>query len=552
MKKNILFFISILFLVILVSCELTPSEEGKDVNRYIFPYVEFTLSEDGSYFTASVIAGATPEEVYIPSYVTDSDTVKPVRFFDGFKSEKGEKAVKSVVFESSVTVPTSLALKNSRNLELIKYEKIASENAVWESLYAMPQTEEEEFLGWFTESGQKVQNGDLMKSGSVKVYPKWGEHNYVTVEAKTPTCTTSGHNTYKMCSSCGYSTEVVWGAWGHNLKECETDGVGVAATIYKCSRCGLLFSDSGSRNRAYVYSISYDLSGGSLPEGTTNPSSYIRSENTSLNNPVTIKDPEKTNYTFKGWKLYGADDSTARAGDAIPEGMIGSVTLVAVFDMKIGSILTMGCMPEGADSAGEGIKWKVIDVDEEKDRALVFCERALVKMAHTSKYVGEIKSWWSAYEQYVYKWSESEINIWLNSSEETGFIKIYGIDDVNIASVQHETEVITPNSNGETYTTSVETTSEKIFLLSYEEENKYWNLGISTPSNYDGKEIGWLLRSPVSVEDAKYYNPHQTTYGLSVEHEISEGDGGGDYAYDLFVSCREDYYYVRPAFWLNY
>ncbi len=60
------------------------------------------------------------------------------------------------------------------------------------------------------------------------------------------------------------------------------------------------------------YKITYTIGdGANAADG--NPSSYTRFEDTTKNEAVTIsKAPTKDGYTFKGWKLKGTEDSTAK------------------------------------------------------------------------------------------------------------------------------------------------------------------------------------------------------------------------------------------------
>ncbi len=60
------------------------------------------------------------------------------------------------------------------------------------------------------------------------------------------------------------------------------------------------------------YAINYDLDGGSLPDGKTNPSEYT------IEDEVTINNPEKLGYTFVGWSGTGIDGKTTNL--VIPAG----------------------------------------------------------------------------------------------------------------------------------------------------------------------------------------------------------------------------------------
>lgn len=70
-----------------------------------------------------------------------------------------------------------------------------------------------------------------------------------------------------------------------------------------------------------TYNITYDLDGGELEEGTTNPSTYtIKSENFTLNNP------EKYRYVFKGW-TGGVIDGEGQLDDEAETGTTPATTV---------------------------------------------------------------------------------------------------------------------------------------------------------------------------------------------------------------------------------
>ena len=75
---------------------------------------------------------------------------------------------------------------------------------------------------------------------------------------------------------------------------------------------------------ATVYTITYDLDGGSLAEGVTNPSEYsVDTENFTLNNPI------KSGYTFAGWT--GTDLNEATKEVTITKGSTGDRTYTATW-----------------------------------------------------------------------------------------------------------------------------------------------------------------------------------------------------------------------------
>ena len=74
------------------------------------------------------------------------------------------------------------------------------------------------------------------------------------------------------------------------------------------------------------YNISYDLDGGKLPTGKTNPATYTKSSSFTLVNPT------KTGYDFAGWKGTGLDKATVDV--TVPAGSTGSRSYTATWKIK--------------------------------------------------------------------------------------------------------------------------------------------------------------------------------------------------------------------------
>ncbi len=74
------------------------------------------------------------------------------------------------------------------------------------------------------------------------------------------------------------------------------------------------------------YSITYDLAGGTLPEGKSNPSGYTIETET-----FTLVNPEKDGFRFMGWKKSGSKDETAEKTIFIANGSYGDVSFIAVW-----------------------------------------------------------------------------------------------------------------------------------------------------------------------------------------------------------------------------
>ena len=93
------------------------------------------------------------------------------------------------------------------------------------------------------------------------------------------------------------------------------------------------------------YSIEYINTCGALPAGATNPDSYnIESAD------ITLLNPSKEGYEFKGWKVFGESDDTASTTTVIPQGSMGNKKYEAVctaIEYEITYHLDGGSLEEG-------------------------------------------------------------------------------------------------------------------------------------------------------------------------------------------------------------
>ena len=151
----------------------------------LYPYLEFTLSEDGSYYTAEIIENVRLEEVEIPEAIDNLGTSIPVLYFAGFKNAKDSLFLKRVVLETSKTVIKKEALKSAQNFNKLEIKKIEGNTTIPE----LPTIEKEgkEFLGWFISgSNIKVSSGEYINFSSLLLEPRWKENN-PTEDNKNPT-----------------------------------------------------------------------------------------------------------------------------------------------------------------------------------------------------------------------------------------------------------------------------------------------------------------------------------------------------------------------------
>ena len=190
-----------LLLGLLTSCDLELLPADESVNDYIYPYLEFKISEDESYYTVAVVEGAKLEQLYIPAFADYQNETVPIKYFDGFNSAEDASDIKTIVFESSNTTATNKATKETKGLVSIKIDKVA-EDSVWGYL---PPAEKEgkEFVGWFIEgTTTQVFEGDPITNPVIK--PRFKDHSLIKQEEKTATCTSSGYKeACWQCQSCG-------------------------------------------------------------------------------------------------------------------------------------------------------------------------------------------------------------------------------------------------------------------------------------------------------------------------------------------------------------
>ncbi len=260
-RKIVLTSIILILLTLISSCGLSPMEEGRSVNEYIFPYVNFSLSEDESYYSASILSDAAVKSVYIPSYVDDFDGSIPVKYFNGFDNDDDIKALESVTIESPITVIGKSVLDKATNLKRITFTNILNnENDVWTNLPQLEHTEEGEFHGWLlVVNDGNVGEGGGMSMGYTSIYPNWGTHTFGETHAgQEPTCTEPGWTSYHECLNylskdtiCPYTSKVDLPALGHSLvkheksdADCRTWTIGYSMDAWECTRCGLFFSDA--------------------------------------------------------------------------------------------------------------------------------------------------------------------------------------------------------------------------------------------------------------------------------------------------------------------
>ena len=252
MKKRLLPVIMLLFaLLSIISCDssLIEMEEG-NVNYYIYPYLNFTLSEERTYFIASVVKGAKLKHVSIPGYIHTDFGPMPVKEFAGFEDIDDSVNLEDVTLDVNVEKVRDGAFDKAENFKMVKSSG-ESENPKWAYLPTLNKNGYH-FLGW--KAGDSfIYSGMPIDPENKEAVPVFGSHVYTYYEGKEPTCTENGYQPYGVCDICGYSTYQVIPELGHSLVH--HDSVPATCTesgtrdYYECTRCHIYFSDENAENQ---------------------------------------------------------------------------------------------------------------------------------------------------------------------------------------------------------------------------------------------------------------------------------------------------------------
>ena len=188
----------------------------------------------------------------------------------------------------------------------------------------------------------------------------------------------------------------------------------------------------------------------------------------------------------------------------------GSESSTSAVAIKVGDFFNMGTYISDSSVqekyAGKSITWKVLEVDETNNRALVISENILENRQFDS-------------DSRAY--SGSDIQTYLNGD----FITTYGLSSI-------KDKICNVDVTSTIEETSVGSGSDKVFLLSQTEVEKYFTTQSARIAKYDGKNLSWWLRSPC----------------------LEFGDSDVVYVYDdggFLHMIYGDRKGIRPAFWLQ-
>lgn len=250
MKRRILSIIAIVLILLSVSCDssIKRLEEG-NVNYNIYPYLEFELSADSTYYIAYVVKGAKVTTISIPGEKHTDFGSMPVRVFGGFRNPEDAVNLETIILDKEIEEITEGALDYASSIKSIK--TISDDGtSLWANLPILKR-EGFHFVGWRTGDGKYVENGMPVDTVYPISEPVFEGHKYVIFEGKDATCIESGWKEYGICSVCGDSTYIEIPALGHDLSHverkepsCREEGI---IEHYLCSRCGEKFTDSEAK-----------------------------------------------------------------------------------------------------------------------------------------------------------------------------------------------------------------------------------------------------------------------------------------------------------------
>ena len=306
----------------------SPAEQG----------VKHSTGSDGTFTIQYVLNGGKNAEGNPSSYSTDRATVilkNPTRSgysFGGWYSDSGFKTKVTQITKGSSGNKTLYAKWISNGYQ-ITYQlnggKNSSENpSTYTSSTATitlknPTRSGYTFGGWYADSGYKTKVTQIVKgsSGNKTFYAKWTPISYkITYQlnggknASNPSSYTIATSTItlKNPTRSGYS----FGGW-------------YSDSGYKTKVTQIAKGSSGNKTlyakwTAPKYKLTYQLNGGK--NSSSNPSTYTKTTAT-----ITLKNPTRKGYTFKGWY---SDKALKKKVTKITKGSTGNKTLYAKWSVN--------------------------------------------------------------------------------------------------------------------------------------------------------------------------------------------------------------------------
>lgn len=186
----------VLVLITLISCDIEMlGGDESSVNQLIYPYLEFTLLDDGT-CSVSVLDGTAVGTLRIPATL-DGVTVSE---FTGFQNPADAERLERLTIDISTSIVDG-ALDKAINLREIIFEGITA-GSVWPELPAPEASDGKHFAGWFA-GEEEIHAGMPVDPENTVARPVYGTHTLTFVEGQNPTCTEPGKRAHYICSGCG-------------------------------------------------------------------------------------------------------------------------------------------------------------------------------------------------------------------------------------------------------------------------------------------------------------------------------------------------------------
>lgn len=302
-------------------------------------------------FSGKGISGtnyATGSNINIGTEVTVTATVKTgykfVNWTDGSSNEKStDKDYKFIMPASNVNLTanatpikynivfnsnkpssaTSSVTGSTASMNNIAYDTSITLNKNGYSLSGW------KFVGWNTKAdgsgtsytdGQSVSNLTTTDGATITMYAEWEKQSYAVTYIDVVN-NKNGKELGRTTKQISYGSKVS----GSDIGTDKTLGTYYDGYVYESCTSATVETSGTVVYRIFKvhnYNISYNLNGGSLPDGKSNPDTYnVESSDITLNNPV------KSGYVFTGWS--GTDITGVSTKVTIAKGSTGDRTYVA-------------------------------------------------------------------------------------------------------------------------------------------------------------------------------------------------------------------------------
>lgn len=181
-------------LMLLASCQI----ESDNVNKLIYPYLNFSLNSDGT-ATVSIADGAALGEVEIPATVVLEGEDRPVSIFLGHEDSSDATSLQKLTIPADTTIAEGVLDGASALEELILSD--IGEDSVWPELPDSMSQPGQHFIGWYA-GDALVQEGEPVDPDHPVAEARFEDHSLVLVPGKEATCIEPGSVEHYKCTVC--------------------------------------------------------------------------------------------------------------------------------------------------------------------------------------------------------------------------------------------------------------------------------------------------------------------------------------------------------------